>query len=71
MKIQDLVKRIDELIIMGNNVLTTGQTDEDGYTYINTGAIKSFRSSGLSFIDRVYQNKHPYYIEFESNTKGY
>ncbi len=71
MKIQDLVKRIDELIAMGNDVLSTGQTDEDGYTYVNTGAIKSFRSSGLSFIERVYQNKHPHYIEFDSNTKGF
>jgi hypothetical protein len=71
MKIQDLVKRIDELIKMGNNVLKTGQPDEEGYVYVNTGAIKSFRSSGLSFIERVYQNQHPHYIEFELNTKGF
>ena len=71
MKIQDLVKRIDELIIMGNDVLETGQSDEEGFIYVNRGAIKSFRSSGLSFIERVYQNQHPHYIEFELNTNGF
>lgn len=71
MKIKDLTKRIDELIVMGNEVLKTGQSDEDGYIYVDTGAIKGFRASGLSFIERVYQNKHPHYIEFDSNTQGF
>lgn len=71
MKIEDLIKRLDQLITMGNAVVSTSQVDEYGYRNVNTGAIKSFRSSGLSFIERVYKNSHPHYIEFDANTKGY
>lgn len=71
MKILDLVKRLDQLIAMGNDVVSSSELEEDGSRYANPGAIKSFRSSGLSFIQRVYENSHPHYIEFDSNTKGY
>ena len=46
---------------MGNNVVSTSQTDDEGFRYVDSGAIKSFRSSGLSFIERVYEKKHPQY----------
>lgn len=69
MKLQDLIVRVDELIEMGNKVLSTRSTPVDyGIEIVDSGSIKGFRAAALSFIDRVYGNTHPHFTEFESNT---
>ena len=71
MKTKDLIKRIDELIEMGNQVLHTRHRYEYiGGEYVDSGAIKGFRAASLSFIERIYSEKHPHFMEFFGNTKG-
>ena len=71
MKSKDLVKRVDELIEMGNNALSTRHHNEYSGECLDSGAIKGFRAAALSFIDRVYGSHHPHFTEFEHNTKDY
>jgi hypothetical protein len=72
MKTKDIVKRIDELIEMGNQVLgTRHHLDGIPGEYVNSGTIKGFRAASLSFIERVYGEKHPHFTEFFGNTRGY
>lgn len=70
MKVSDLTRRLDELLQMGRKVLETKKGA--GYSeYIDTAANAGFRSSVLSFINRVYGCKHPHFKEFEESTNGH
>jgi len=69
MKINDLSLRVDQLIEMGQRVLSTKFVE--GYTeWINSGEMTGFRSASLSFIERVYGSEQTHYKEFERNTNG-
>lgn len=71
MKVSDLVSRADQLLEMGQQVLSTRKRDEFTDTeWVDSGAIKGFRSASLSFIDRVYGSEHIHYKEFFKNTHG-
>ena len=71
MKTSDLVRRIDELIAQGNEVLKTRYRNPGGtIEYVKLGEIKGFRSATLSFVQSVYSPKHPYFSEFDKNTDG-
>jgi len=70
-KTDDLVKRIDELLEMGQKALSTSHQSSTGRDYIDSGPIKGFRTASLSFINIVYGNEHPHFQEFSQNTKGY
>ncbi len=70
MNVKDLVKRVDELIKQGEQVLST-RTTYDETEYIDSSSLKGFRSAVLSFIDRVYKKNHPHYTEFDSSTNGF
>jgi hypothetical protein len=69
MKVVDLVKRLDELVELGNDVLRT-QYREEGYSFfeVKSAPMAGFRSASLSFIDRVYGSKHPHFNEFTQKT---
>lgn len=69
MKLQDLIRRVDELIAHGKRVLST-KFREDGYglEWVNSGDMVGYRSACLSFIERVYGTNHPHYKEFDVNT---
>ncbi len=67
MKLDDLIKRIDQLIAMGKNVLTTRRKEEFS-EYVDWGQQKGFRSAGLSFLERTFGSDHPYVKEFNKYT---
>ena len=70
MKVDDLIRRVNQLLEMGQKVLSTRRRDEY-IEWVDSGAIKGFRSASLSFIERVYGPEHTHYKEFSSSTEGY
>ncbi|HDH27868.1 MAG TPA: hypothetical protein ENH13_01900 [Euryarchaeota archaeon] len=50
---------------MGQQVLSTRhRIQHDTREWVDTGKMKGFRSASLSFIERLYDKGHSYYIEF-------
>jgi len=71
MKTDDFLKRIDDLLEMGEKALATRHPTRSGASYIDSGPIKGFRTASLSFIKVVYGDDHPHYQEFSLNTNGF
>jgi hypothetical protein len=65
MDLNDLTKRIDQLILEGKSVLETKQGTVYG-EWVDSERFRGFRSAALSFIERVYGVEHSYYKEFYS-----
>ena len=66
-----LLARVDELIKMGDAALATQHSLSDGSQWVETGAIKGFRSAALSFIERVFGASHSHYKEFDKGTSSF
>ena len=65
---EDILKRINELINMGNEVLST--THMVGYyEFVDNGKFRGFRSASLSFLARIFGARHTYYKEFIEHVK--
>lgn len=65
MKLNDLIKRVDELIAIGQKTLATTLSSEYG-DYVETSQFRLFRSASLSFLSKSYGANHPYYLEFDN-----
>jgi uncharacterized protein (DUF2164 family) len=61
--VQRLIERVDQLLQQGKKVLTT-RKDGDFVAYVDHGQLIGFRSAALSFIQRIYGEKHPHFGEF-------
>lgn len=71
MDLNNLIKRVDQLIQLGIEVLATKSPHPAmKYIVVDTAKRTGFRSAALSFITNVYGNKHPYYSEFHRSTGG-
>ena len=66
MKLQDITKRVDELIDLGQKALHSEQND-NGYRYLEESIFKEFRTASLSFILNIFGTEHPYYIDFDKD----
>ena len=66
---EDMLKRIDELINLGNDVLST-TVDGDWGEYVNDGKFKGFRSASLSFLERIFGVSQTYYKEYFHNVEA-
>lgn len=67
MNLDDIVQRVDQIIDLGRKVLATRhRSNYDDTLWIDSAKMKGFRSSALSFIERVYGSRHPHYMEFSS-----
>jgi hypothetical protein len=64
MKIDDLKKRVDELINIADNVLNS-RTSRDGISYVSSELFTEFRSATLSFLKNTFGSEHPFYLEFD------
>ncbi len=75
MKLDDLIKRSNELIMIGESVLSTSKTQHSQMfgtrTYVDTDSGIAFRAASLNFIKTIYDEENPYYKEFEEHSKGY
>ena len=67
MIVKDLVKRVDELLEMGQQTKSTQYHSQYGGDWVDIGSMTGFRSTTLSFIDRVYGKEHPHFEEFKKN----
>jgi len=80
-----LLQRVDGLIQAGNAVLSTRHRDtytvesswderltrqDTGPEAVDDGKMKEFRTASLSFIRKLYDEKHPYYTEFFKTAAG-
>ncbi|RZK60985.1 MAG: hypothetical protein EOO85_33940 [Pedobacter sp.] len=68
MKIEDLKKRIDELIYFADQVLATQWSDDYGI-YVSSEKFNEFRSASLSFLSNTFESQHTFYVEFEKHTR--
>ena len=66
----DLIKRIDQLLIQGQNVLSTKKSADLIPDYVDKGLLKGFRAKSLSFIKYLYGESHPYFKQFDECLKG-
>jgi len=68
MKIDDLKRRIDELISQAYQVLRTTDTSND-MKWVNSEKFSEFRTASLSFLKNTFGETHPYYQEFNENAQ--
>ncbi len=64
MKLNDFIKRSDELIQEGQAVLKTQRLSGAGIHYVESTPFWSFRLASLSFLLNSFGRGHPYYEEF-------
>ena len=71
MMTEDILKRIDELIGLGNAVLAT-KIPETQYSSasVDRGKFRGFRSASLSFLENIFGAQQTYYKEFNEHVKG-
>ena len=60
MTTEDILKRIDGLIDIGNGVLSTATGDDFAGYHVNHGKYIGFRSASLSFLERIFGTGHSY-----------
>ena len=66
MMTEDILKRFDELIGLGNAVLATKHV-RGTTAYVNDATFRGFRSASLSFLERIFGASQIYYKEFIEN----
>src|SRR5690606_32439182 len=68
MKIEDIKRRVDELITIAGQVLNTKRTGDFG-SYVSSEHFNEFRSASLSFLRNTFGTDHPFYSEFNKQAK--
>ncbi|ATP58931.1 hypothetical protein CPT03_21900 [Pedobacter ginsengisoli] len=68
MKIEDIKTRINDLITLAGNVLGTHHRSNDPHL-VDTEAFAEFRTSSLSFLEKVFGKEHPFYRDFDQQVK--
>lgn len=68
MKLEDFLRRIDELLQQSNEVLSTTQKTE-WESYVDTGKFRGFRAACLSLLKNLFGEKHPYFSELNEQVK--
>jgi hypothetical protein len=65
MKIETIKKRINELIELAKNVLSTTSTTRSGREFVSSEKFSELRSASLSFLKNTFGSDHPFYNEFD------
>lgn len=68
MKLDDIKKRVDELIFIAGQVLGT-RYESEFYSFVSSEQFSEFRSASLSFLRNTFGTEHPFYIEFNNQAK--
>jgi hypothetical protein len=61
---EKLIKRVDELIQLGEAVLATEYSSQ-GKKYVDLVTFYKFRSASISFTLKLFGNQHPYFQDFQ------
>jgi hypothetical protein len=64
MMTEDILKRIDELIVLGDAVLATKTYSQYSGESVDHGKFRGFRAASLSFIESFFGVNQTYYKEF-------
>ncbi|WP_322861879.1 hypothetical protein [Aeromonas allosaccharophila] len=67
---EKLIKRVDQIISQGEEVLSTRKSSKGFGDYVDSGKMKGFRSALLSFIERLYGKEHTFYSEVNNELNG-
>ena len=70
MNLNDLLVRVDQIVALADETIGT-EREPEGYRWVDSEKANTFRSAGLSFIEKVFGKGHPYYSEFEGCTKHF
>jgi hypothetical protein len=74
MKLEDLVQRADELIEIGQTLSHSAKPVQmnsfETKMIVNVEGFAEFRTSSLSFVNRVFGGESPNYVELDAKTKG-
>lgn len=71
MTTEEILKRIDELIGLGNEVLATEIPRRKMIpASVNNGKFRGFRSASLSFLENIFGARHTYYKEFTEHVNN-
>jgi hypothetical protein len=68
MNLNDLLVRVDQIIEMADQTITT-ETKKQGYRWVDSERSNAFRAAGRSFVSKVFGQDHPYYSQFDECTK--
>ncbi|WP_138515831.1 hypothetical protein [Rhodoferax bucti] len=73
MKLSDLIKRIDELIAMAQEVQKSQYSDGERFPvkYVQDAPMSGLRTACLSFIERVYGKEHTHFAQFTAKTDSH
>lgn len=73
MKLSDLIRRIDELIAMGQEVQKTRYSEGERFQmhHVKDAPMTGFRTVCLSFIERVYGKEHTHFAQFTAKTESH
>jgi len=63
MKLEDFLKRTDELILHANKALDTRKGSED-VSNVDTGLFRGLRASCLAFLIKLFGKDHPFFTDF-------
>ncbi|MGZ3864353.1 MAG: hypothetical protein ACXVPN_03880 [Bacteroidia bacterium] len=66
----ELLKRIDHVISLGQSTLATRQSSKYSSDYVDSGKQMGFRTAALSFIKSLYGESHIFYTDFEDRVNG-
>lgn len=65
-----LLRRVDELIQMGNGVLSTEIQNPLGKKFVDLNAFYEFSSASISFIIKLFGKDHPYFKDFSEKVNA-
>lgn len=65
MKLNDIEKRVEQLIQKGNQLLASQYRDKYSNLAINESAFMGLKTATLSLILKIYDKSHPFYTEIE------
>jgi uncharacterized protein (DUF2164 family) len=72
MRIDDLKRRINDLISQADQVLNTAQASGDGkIRWVNGEKFYAFRTAALSFLKNTFGESDPYYQEFNQQAHSF
>ena len=69
MKIEELQRRINELIAFSEKVLATKRST-DHHEFVSNDLFNEFRSASLSFLKNTFGAEHPFFKEFDTEAKN-
>lgn len=70
MKFEDKLKRLDEIIQLANRALGSVWQSDSGQRFVRDEPMAEYRAAGLSFLKSLFSKDHPYYTDFDEQTKA-